>query len=88
MSAVLPDCIDISTAPPYPTRVGKRTSRAHAHICPYIAVDGYTAEFEIFRFLYIAVALDTAQFSPTLCSRSFHLLQSHLPTRQSHIPLA
>ena len=35
---------------PYPTRAGKRTSRAHAHICPYIAVDGYTAEFGIFRF--------------------------------------
>lgn len=43
MSVVLPDCIDISTAAPYPTRTGKRTSRARTHICPYIAVDGYTA---------------------------------------------
>lgn len=83
---ILPNCIDISTAAPYPTRAGKRTSRAHTHICPYIAVDGYTAEFRIFRFPYIAVAPDTALFSPTLCSRPCYLLQSHLPPRQSHNP--
>ena len=51
MYAVLPDCIDISTAAPYPTpRRQAHLTRTRAYMPLYIAVDGYTAEFGIFRF--------------------------------------